>query len=104
MVAVISVDAYPFLAFSDETYHLEDKEVGVFCCILQPDNKETELGNSDLEASPSEGKNTRVVLVPCCSWKCVPTVISGGIDISEVPGCHFFSVKVTKITLKIGVS
>ena len=30
MVAVISVDIYPFLAFSNQTYHLEDKEVGVF--------------------------------------------------------------------------
>ena len=29
MVAVISVDAYPFLAFSDLTCHLEDT-VGVF--------------------------------------------------------------------------
>ena len=30
MVAVISVDAYPFLAFPDQTCHLEDKEAGVF--------------------------------------------------------------------------
>ena len=30
MVAVISVDAYPFLAFSDLNYHLEDKGIGVF--------------------------------------------------------------------------
>ena len=22
------------------------------------------------------------------AWKCVPTAISGGVDISEVPGCH----------------
>ena len=29
-VAVISVDAYPFLAFSDLTCHLEDTGVGVF--------------------------------------------------------------------------
>ena len=29
-VAVISVDAYPFLAFSDLTCHLEDIEVGFF--------------------------------------------------------------------------
>ena len=26
--------------------------------------------------------------MPCRGWKCVPTVISGGVDISEVPGCH----------------
>ena len=30
MVAVISVDAYPFLAFSDLTCHLEDKGIGAF--------------------------------------------------------------------------
>ena len=29
-VAVISVDPYPFLAFSDLTYHLEDTGIGVF--------------------------------------------------------------------------
>ena len=30
VVAVISVDAYPFLAFTDLTCHLEDTGVGVF--------------------------------------------------------------------------
>ena len=30
VVAVFSVDAYPFLAFSDPTYHLEDTGIGVF--------------------------------------------------------------------------
>ena len=30
VVAVISVDAYPLLAFSDLTYHLEDTGTGVF--------------------------------------------------------------------------
>ena len=24
----------------------------------------------------------------CCSWKCIPIAISGGVDLSEVPGCH----------------
>ena len=59
-----------------------------FGCTVPPDSKETELGSSDQEASPSAGKNTRMVLVPCCAWKCVPTAISGGVDISEIPGCH----------------
>ena len=45
MVAVINVDAYPFLAFSDLTSHLENTEIG--------DSKETKLGSSDVEASPS---------------------------------------------------
>ena len=35
------------------------------------DSKDTKLGSGDQEASPSAGKNTRVVLVPCCT-KCVP--------------------------------
>ena len=30
VVAVISVNAYPFLAFSDLTCHLEDTGIGVF--------------------------------------------------------------------------
>ena len=47
----------------------------IFCVLTQ-------------EASPSAGKNTRIDLVPCRAWKCVPTVISGGVDISKVPGCH----------------
>ena len=61
---------------------------GVFWLHLPPDGKETELGSSDQDASPSAGKNTRIVLVPCRAWKCVPTAICGGVDISEVPGCH----------------
>ena len=56
MVAVISVDAYPFLAFSGLTCCLEDK---VFSgCAVPPDSKETELGSSNQEASPSAVKNT----------------------------------------------
>ena len=57
-------------------------------CTLLSDSKEMKPGSSEQEASPSAGKNTRIVLVPCCAWKCVPTAISGGVDISEVPGCH----------------
>ena len=77
VVAVISVDAYPFLAFSDLTCHLEDMGIGVFW-----------LHCTDQEASTSAGKNTGVVLVPCRPWKCGPTAISSGVDISEVPMCH----------------
>ena len=57
-------------------------------CTVPPDSKETNLGNSDQEASPSANKNTRIDSVPCHAWKCVPTAISGGMDISDVPGCH----------------
>ena len=34
MVAVISIDAYPFLAFSDLTCHHKDTGIGVFCLHL----------------------------------------------------------------------
>ena len=57
-------------------------------CTVPPDSKETKLGSNDQEASPSVAKNTWVALVPCHAWKCVPTAISGGVNISEVSGCH----------------
>ena len=53
------------------------------------DSKETELGRSNHEAFPSSGENTHSVLVPCCACQCVPKAISGGVDVSEFPGCHF---------------
>ena len=56
---------------------------------MRPDSKENELGINQ-EASPSAGKNTRLDLLPCRVWKHVLTAtdISGGVDISEVPGCY----------------
>ena len=68
MVAVSSVDAFPFLAFSDLTCHLEDTGIGVFWLQCPSNSKETELGSSDQEVSPSAGKNTGIVFtVPCCT-------------------------------------
>ena len=55
---------------------------------MLPDVEETELGSSDQEASLSAGKNTWIALLPYCTWKCVLTAISCGVDIYEVPGCH----------------
>ena len=57
-------------------------------CTVTSDSRETKLGSSDQKASPSVVKKTRIVLVPCRSWKCASTAISGGEDISEVSGCH----------------
>ena len=57
-------------------------------CNVPPDSKETEHRSNNQEASPSAGRNTGIVLVPCHAWKCAPTSISGGVDISDVPGCH----------------
>ena len=88
MVAVISVETYPFLAFSDLTCHYGDTGIDVFWLHVPPDSKKTELGSSDQEAFLLASKNTRIVLVLCSAWKCVPTAISGGVNISEVPACH----------------
>ena len=82
VVAVISVVAYPFLAFSDVTCTLEDTAIGLFW-LHWP-----KLGSSKQEVSLLAGKNTEVLLVPCCTWKSVPTAIIGGVNISEVPEHH----------------
>ena len=62
MVAVISVDAYHFLAFSDLIYHLEDTG------IARRLNVE--------------------VLTKRLSLSAGSTTVFSGVDISEVPGCH----------------
>ena len=45
-----------------------------------PDNKEIKTGSSNQEVSLSAHKNIAMVLVSCCSWKCIPTSISGGVN------------------------
>ena len=76
-------------------------------CIVLPDSKETKFGSSNQKASPSAGKNTRVVFVPRSHMEVHPYSFSSGVDISEVTGCHLLttdelSVRVTKITSSIG--
>ena len=56
---------------------------------MRKNSKETELGTSNQDASQSSVKNCGVVLVPCRTWKCVATSISGGVNFLEVPLCHF---------------
>ena len=76
---MITVDVYPFLAFSDLTCHLQDTGIGIFwlqCCIIV---RRPNLEETTHEASPSAGKNTGVVLVPCCAWKSVLTAISSAL-------------------------
>ena len=53
-----------------------------------PDIKETKVGYSNYEVSPSTDKNTEIILLLCFTCKCLPTAISGGVDIFNVPGCH----------------
>ena len=57
-------------------------------CTVLPDSKETELESNNQEVSLSASKNTVLVLVLCSAWKCVPAIIPGGVDTSEVPRCH----------------
>ena len=42
-----------------------------------------------IKTSPSAGKNTGIVLVPCHAWNYAPTAISGGVDISNALECHW---------------
>ena len=74
VVAVISVDPYPFLVFSDLTCHLEDMGIGFSGSTVLPDSKETKNleVTSDQEASSSTGKKTGVVLVPCTHMEVHP--------------------------------
>ena len=77
-------------------------------CNMLPDSKETKPRSRNKEASPSASKNSRVVLVPCCIWKCVPTATSCDEDIVEVLGVIVttdkFSVRVKRITSRIKFS
>ena len=73
-------------------------------CTVPPDSKETELGSSNQEASPSAGKNTGVVLVSCSRME-----VRSYSYFREVPWVSFvtideFSLRTPKITSRIGVS
>ena len=73
VVTVISVGAFAFLAFPDLTCQCLRIWEWVFSgCTVLPDSKETEHESSDQEASPSVGKNTGVVLVPCLCMEVGP--------------------------------
>ena len=59
--------------------------------------------------SPSIGKNTSIVVEPCCIWKCVPNTIFLWYQYSRVFWVPFvtkceFSVRITKIASVISVS
>ena len=88
MVAVISVMLILFWLSLTWPVTLRIQEYMFSVCTLLPDSKETKPGSSNQEASTSAGKNTRIVLVTCCTWKCVLTAISCGVDISEILGSH----------------
>ena len=102
VVAVITVDTCPFLAFSDLTCHLEDTRISVFWLHC------AELWSSVQEASPSGGRNTWIVL---CH------VAHGSMFLGYFLWCRYFwgpwvsfvttdefLVRITKITSRIAVS
>ena len=48
MVALINVDVYLFLAYSDLTCHLQDIQEQVFPgCTVPPESKESKFGSSN---------------------------------------------------------
>ena len=53
VVSVISVDSYPFLAFLDLTYHLEDIEQLFSGFTVPYDINDTKLGSNNQESSKS---------------------------------------------------
>ena len=63
--------------FSDLNSHHKDTGIAVFLVAVLSDCKEMDLERSNQEASPSAGKNVRVALVTCQTWKCVPMPTSG---------------------------
>ena len=101
-VAVINVDVYPFLTFSDKVFWLHCAD------YYQADSKKvattrlesSKLRSSNHKASPSAGKNTGVVLGPCCTWKCVPTAISGGVNIPDISLMLFVTTDESSVRVK----
>ena len=77
--------------------------------FLLPDGEETEFESSDQEASSAAGKNAWVVLVPCSHMEVHPCSYFWWCEYFRGPRVSFlvtdeFSVRVTKITSRIGVS
>ena len=78
-------------------------------CTVLPDSKEIGLGSSNQEASLSAGKTTGVVLVPCLHMEVCPYSsfwwcgCLWGLWVSFFTTGEF-SVRVTKITSRFGVS
>ena len=110
VVAVISVAAYPFFWLSQTwPVTLRILEWVFSSCTVPPDSKETKIGSSDQEASPSAVKNTGVVLVSCSHMEVHPHSYFQWCGYFWGPWMSFFttdefSVRVTEIISRIGVS
>ena len=71
MIAVVSVDAYPFLALSDLTCHLEDMGICVFWlyCVTK-EVRRPNLEEATKKFLHQQVQKTWVNLVPCSRTKC----------------------------------
>ena len=95
MVAVIIVDAYPFLAFLDLALSRWGYRNGCFLVIVCRLTVEKLNGSSDQEAPPTAGKNAGTFLELYLLWKCLLTATNGGVDIPKVPfipRVYFFTI------------
>ena len=64
MIAMIQIEDYPF-DFLTSPGTLRIQELLFPGCTVPVDTKETKLGSTYQEASPSASKNTDAVSVPC---------------------------------------
>ena len=89
VVAVISIDAYLFLAFSDLTCHVEDTGIRFFLvalCGLIVRRLNLEVATKRLLHQQEKYWGSFSVMFAHGSVSL--QLISGGVDISEVPACH----------------
>ena len=109
LVAVISVMLILFWLSQTWPVTLRIQEQVFSASTVPPDNKQIELGSSGQEASPSAGKNTGVVLVPCSHIEVRPYSYFWWCGYFWGPWVSFvttdeFLMSVTKINSRIGVS
>ena len=89
MVVVINVDAYPIFGFLKPDLSLWGYKNRCFLvALLWLILKRHIWEKATKSFFASAVTNTRVVLVPCRAWKCVPTASFSGMDILEVTGCY----------------
>ena len=89
VVAVINVDAYLIFGFLKPDLSLWGYKNRCFLvALLWLILKRHIWEKATKSFFPSAVTNTRVVLVPCRAWKCVPTASFSGMDILEVTGCY----------------
>ena len=97
VVAVISVDVYLFLTCHIWRYRNWCFLVALCRLIVRRPNLEV----ATKRLLHQQVKTRGIVLVPSHAWKCVPTTIYSGVDISEVPGWQLFRQLWLLVTFQI---